>query len=187
MEQTCGWENPSGQGAQRLELGEPDGGAQMGWRWSSRVRGMSQARTPAPGPAYGRGAMSTPGKCKTVWDLGDWVGPWVKGLEHGVGGCHGGLEQGGCPPTFRRGSQLTNVSPTNREPSGVSASFSKSPACRCWHSGWQASSAARGPDSDCLKETKLRQAILKPLGRPQKEPLSPCDCSRKQGPFHLRG
>ena len=89
-------------------------------------------------------------------------------------------------PTFRLGEPVHKCQFHQQrrcQPSWVSASFSKSPACEGWHLSWQASSAAGGPDSDCLKETKRRRAILKPVRRPQREPLSSCDCSRKARPL----
>lgn len=66
--------------------------------------------------------MCGPGTCRRARDLGK-LGPWVRLLEHQVGGCHHrSLREGTSPPG--QVSQFTNV---NRQPSWVSATFSKSP------------------------------------------------------------
>ena len=118
-----------------------------------------------------------------------WGAKWVSWglgsrlLSMGVGGCHGHSERA---PHLQAGGPVHKCQSHQqhlRQPNWVSASFSRSPACERWHSGWQASSAAGGPASDCLKETKLIQVKLKPVRRPQREPLSSRDCSQKTRPL----
>lgn len=48
--------------------------------------------------------------------------------------------------------------------------------------GSRANSTERGLEPDCLKETKRRRAILKPVGRPPREPPSRFDRSRQTRP-----
>lgn len=52
--------------------------------------------------------------------------------------------------------------------------------------GSRADSAERGLEPDCLKETKRRRAILKPVGRPPREPPSRLTVHDRQDPVHLQ-
>lgn len=159
------------------------------YRWEAHVCeswGVSKARTCNLGSAPGREALLGPGMCRNTWA---WETTWA---SWGLGSRVFSMELAAAvgvqrrSPTFRLGEPVHKCQfhqQRRRQPSWVSAGFSKSPACERWHLSWQASSAAGGPDSDCLKETKLRRAILKPVRRPQREPLSSCDCSRKARPL----
>lgn len=120
--------------------------------WPGEPGATSKARRLAPGSVMGGGATCGEGTRRKAWDLGGQVGkpgPWV-------GGCHQGGPERAPHLQASWGNQFTNVT--------LSAKLG---VRNCWHPGAGANSAERVPGLDCLKETKLRRAIVRPIRRPQ--------------------
>ena len=90
-------------------------------RWEARVHeswGVFKARICDLGSAPGAEAMHGPGMCRKTWDLGGHMGklgPWVKRLQHGVGGCRGHSET--VPHLQARGASSQMSAPSTASPS----------------------------------------------------------------------